>query len=265
MIEETTSSCLVLDSGAHQTRIGYSGEEQPRETIFTDLSLLDPNDPFRQKQYQNQMQAKRTNGASENGPCLPENLEACWNSIFQGRFLNDSTLRPIMTNHSPLTGRLEKEMKTQFFFEKIGCPHFFSVLDQLLLIYSSGKTNGFVVNFGYESASVVPILEGQPILYGQTKTNVAGKALLWKISNELQLPLYLAYQAQTQLLSNQSIQTEKIESLAEIVQQNLILPDGRTISKKDIPINPNSFLLGENPNSLINSIFSSYQKLESEQ
>jgi actin-related protein len=71
-----------------------------------------------------------------------------------------------MTNHSPLTGRLEKEMKTQFFFEKIGCPYFFSVVDQLLLIYSSGKTNGFVVNFGHEQANVVPILEGQPILYG---------------------------------------------------------------------------------------------------
>jgi actin-related protein len=75
----------------------------------------------------------------------------------------------------------------------------------------------------------------------------------------------LAYQVQTQLLSNQVYQNEKIESLAEIVQQNLTLPDGRTISKKDIPLNTNSFLLGEDQNSLINSIFSSYQKLESEQ
>ncbi len=41
MIEETTSSCLVLDSGSLLTRIGYSGEESPREITFTDPSYAD--------------------------------------------------------------------------------------------------------------------------------------------------------------------------------------------------------------------------------
>jgi hypothetical protein len=36
MIEETTSSCLVLDSGSLLTRVGFSGEEAPREIVFTD-------------------------------------------------------------------------------------------------------------------------------------------------------------------------------------------------------------------------------------
>ena len=36
MIEEITSSCLVLDSGSFQSWIGYSGEENPWEVLFTD-------------------------------------------------------------------------------------------------------------------------------------------------------------------------------------------------------------------------------------
>ena len=149
MIEETTSSCLVLDSGSMLIRIGYSGEEVPREITLADQSLVDTPETLGSKFNQNQLQSKKITTASEIPPSLPESLENCWSQIFQGKFQNDSSLRPIMTNHSPLMSRLEKELKTQFFFEKIGCPHFFSVPDQLLLIYSSGKTNGFVVNFGH--------------------------------------------------------------------------------------------------------------------
>lgn len=51
MIEETTSSCLVLDSGSLLTRIGYSGEEIPREFQMTDPSYMDSTDALKPKSF----------------------------------------------------------------------------------------------------------------------------------------------------------------------------------------------------------------------
>ncbi len=47
MIEETTSSCLVLDTGSFQGRIGYSGEESPRESNIIDPLFIDQNDTMK--------------------------------------------------------------------------------------------------------------------------------------------------------------------------------------------------------------------------
>lgn len=48
----------------------------------------------------------------------------------------------------------------------------------MLMLYSSGKTSGIVSNIGHEWASVVPIAEGQPLLYAHSTTEVAGKQLI---------------------------------------------------------------------------------------
>ena len=49
MIEETTSSCLVLDSGSLLTRVGFSGEEAPREIVYTDPISMESTDIFKNK------------------------------------------------------------------------------------------------------------------------------------------------------------------------------------------------------------------------
>lgn len=62
-------------------------------------------------------------------------------------------------------------------FEKFQVSSFYLALQQVLALYSTGKTTGVVLGSGYTNTSAVPIFEGFALSHAIQKINLGGKQL----------------------------------------------------------------------------------------
>ncbi len=68
-------------------------------------------------------------------------------------------------------------MLIEIMFEKFQVSSFYLALQQVLSLYSTGKTTGVVLNSGYGTTSAVPIFEGFALSHAIQKINLGGKQL----------------------------------------------------------------------------------------
>ena len=62
-------------------------------------------------------------------------------------------------------------------FEKFQVSSFYLALQQVLALYSTGKTTGVVLNSGYGMTSAVPVFEGFALSHAIQKINLGGEQL----------------------------------------------------------------------------------------
>lgn len=68
-------------------------------------------------------------------------------------------------------------MLIEIMFEKFQVSSFYLALQQVLSLYSTGKTTGVVLGSGYTMTSAVPIFEGFALSHAIQKINLGGKQL----------------------------------------------------------------------------------------
>jgi centractin len=59
-------------------------------------------------------------------------------------------------------------------FEKFQVSSFYLALQQVLALYSTGKTTGVILNSGYGMTSAVPVFEGFALSHAIQKINLGG-------------------------------------------------------------------------------------------
>jgi actin len=62
-------------------------------------------------------------------------------------------------------------------FEKFQVSSFYLALQQVLALYSTGKTTGVVLGSGYALTSAVPVFEGFALSHAIQKINLGGEQL----------------------------------------------------------------------------------------
>lgn len=77
----------------------------------------------------------------------------------------------------PGNPKKSREMLIEIMFEKFQVSSFYVAMQQVLSLYSTGKTTGVVLNSGYGMTSAVPIFEGFALSHAIQKINLGGKQL----------------------------------------------------------------------------------------
>ncbi|KAH3723322.1 centractin [Pelomyxa schiedti] len=101
-------------------------------------------------------------------------MEKVWNYTFN-RLKIQSDEHPVLLTEPPLTPRNMRQKSTEIFFETFNSPAFFTAVQSILSMYSSGHTTGLVCDCGDGVTHVVPVVEGFAIPHGIMRTDLAGR------------------------------------------------------------------------------------------
>lgn len=111
--------------------------------------------------------------------------EKFWNKVLCQDLKQDMSQKAILTNFYPHSDKFSKEKTLNIFFEGFQVPLYYSVSNPLLVLYSSGKVNGMVVDSGEGQTSVVPVCDGSIVTHAQTTHNLAGQTLTQLLLKDL--------------------------------------------------------------------------------
>ena len=155
---------IVLDIGSAFTKVGYVGESTPRAIIRTpynfdsieSTSLYDTLVDFVHKLY------------------------------FETLLVNPKDRRVVLVESILADTRLKNEL-VKVLFQHFEVLSILFAPSHLMPIFGLGLQNGLVLDVGYNSASVIPIYQGVPILRAWQALPLGGNAVHQSLRQELSL------------------------------------------------------------------------------
>jgi actin beta/gamma 1 len=103
-----------------------------------------------------------------------EYMETIWRHALYSELRMDPEEQPVLLAESPLNPKRNREMTTEIMFETFRVPAFHLANQDVLSLYSTGRTTGIVCDSGTTSSRVTPIIDGYPILQAVCTTNIGG-------------------------------------------------------------------------------------------
>jgi len=114
----------------------------------------------------------------ENGRIVRwDDMEAVWDHIYSQELKVKSEERKCMLTEAILNPDENKEKMAEIMFEKFNVPSLHIASQAVLPIYASGKTTGLVFHSGDGVTSIAPVYEGNIILSGVCRMDMAGGEL----------------------------------------------------------------------------------------
>ena len=93
-------------------------------------------------------------------------MEKLWNYTFSSQLRVYSMEHPVLLTEAPFTPKANREKMTQIMFETFNTPSMYVGIQEVLSLYTSGRTTGLVIGIGDGCAHTVPIYEGSAIQHG---------------------------------------------------------------------------------------------------
>ncbi|XP_072923915.1 uncharacterized protein [Hemitrygon akajei] len=103
-----------------------------------------------------------------------DEMEMIWRYIFGFELHVKSKERPVLLTAAPLTPFLSRERMTEIMFEDFSVPAMFVAIPATLALYSSGRTQGVVLDSGHGITDAVPIYEGYYLPDAVHRSHLAG-------------------------------------------------------------------------------------------
>ena len=184
---------LVIDLGNAYTKIGFSGEDLPKEII---PSLYARNKNFDKKneigafdqkmdifgyeatepQYQKEFDLFYLTCGDHKEKTSKEYLEFLKDALENKMGLSTSEY-DVIVNISPIKNEENIRTYGRLFIEELGFKALAMINSSSLSLYATGRTTGLVVQCGETRTYTVPIYEGFPLYHALNKTKIGGKDL----------------------------------------------------------------------------------------
>lgn len=235
-------SALVLDQGAAWTRVGWDGDDLPRQTVLTQFAERDGQRIFGDDQVYLARPAKEVFNPVQDS-CVSDwsAIEDLWDFVLEKEKAEDS---PLMITEQPWNTNENRQRTLEYALEKAQFVATYLAKSPVCALFSSGRPTGLVVDVGMQTASAIPIVDGFPLYRASRKSRVAGQALNRKIAGLLgEISLKLPVEDLTPSfvdLRRQQVFDEFKESLVQVSdfplndasqasQRSFELPDGSKI------------------------------------
>lgn len=238
MTEEIVNN-VIMDTGSWTCKLGVSNEDFPRVMIQTVTS--EPGLSTELLFGKNAIDGINTSGITtlmRGGTIADWDLmELFWKNAFKSALQVESPNSPLLVNYYSNSNKYTKEKQTQIFFENFNVSNYFAISNSVLVLYSSGRVNGLVVDSGHAVTSVVPVIDGTAHYYNQSVSNYAGNDITEFFVNS-NLPIKILSQEIKEKYCRISLDFEReIADNRNTPGQNVItLPDGNTFDLRDYPI-----------------------------
>ena len=184
---------LVIDLGNAYTKIGFSGEDLPKEIIpslYARNKLFDKKNEigaFDQKmdifgyeatepQYQKDYDLFYLTCGDHKEKTSKEYLEFLKDALENKMGLSTSEY-DVIVNISPIKNEENIRTYGRLFIEELGFKALAMINSSSLSLYATGRTSGLVVQCGETRTYTVPIYEGFPLYHALNKTKIGGRDL----------------------------------------------------------------------------------------
>ncbi|XP_072043430.1 actin-6-like [Amphiura filiformis] len=142
---ETDVVPVVIDNGSHTMKVGFAGEDKPRDVFQTasignQMKMISPID----------------RGVITNW----EVMEETWRRAYDDKLHVASENHPVLLTERPYNPKVMKEKTYEMMFETFQVPSLYLAIQGVLSLYTSGRTTGLIVDSGDGVTQFVPIHEG---------------------------------------------------------------------------------------------------------
>ena len=187
MGDEGEVQAIVIDNGSFMIKAGYSGDDAPR-SIFPSVlgrpKSLKTVAGFQNKDYYVGDEACAKSGILnlrypiERGVFQNwDEMEKIWHHTFFNELHDDPTEHPVLLTEPLLNSKSSREKSIQIMFEAFNVPSFYIANQCVLSLYSSGSTDGIIVEIGDSFTQLLGFYEGYKIDECKNTFNVGGKHL----------------------------------------------------------------------------------------
>ena len=184
---------LVIDLGNAYTKIGFSGEDLPKEIIpslYARNKMFDKKNEigaFDQKmdifgyeatepQYKDDYDLFHLTCGDHKEKTSKEYLEFLKEALENKMGLSISEY-DVIVNISPIKNEENIRAYGRLFIEELGFKALAMINSSSLSLYATGRTSGLVVQCGETRTYTVPIYEGFPLYHALNKTKIGGRDL----------------------------------------------------------------------------------------
>ncbi|MHA1793610.1 MAG: hypothetical protein ACTSVI_13275 [Promethearchaeota archaeon] len=251
MSEIPPGTPVIIDIGEASCKIGFAGDEFPRETFPTIVGkekyrsvMVDTSEHMRGAYVGNDAAAMR--GVLKIQYPISRGQIVDWNAFYEVLnhvFYNvlriDSRQFPVIYSEPILNPPNLREHLAKVFFETYQVPAVVIFPSAVMALVNAGRSTGLVVEIGEGMAYIVPIHDGEVITYAVNRLPLGGVDVNENLKNFLmQEGHHLTFSAQKEILRDIK---EKLCYVAEDINQEsqnaykinisrpYTLPDGSTI------------------------------------
>ncbi|OMJ90252.1 hypothetical protein SteCoe_7456 [Stentor coeruleus] len=175
---------IVIDNGSAYTKVGFAGDDFPKEHFPTILSKsINPYFPNSHQQFLSygteSLPSKETSNfiyPIERGIITNWDLiERLWHYTFNEKLNVDPCNHQILITESPMNPIKNREKMTEIMFETFHIPGFYVAISALLSLLSVGRTTGLIYESGDGVTCVVPVYDGYVMPLAIERINFAGR------------------------------------------------------------------------------------------
>jgi actin len=239
-MNEESSVSLILDTGSWMCKGGLSTEDFPRvstPTVASKYKTINKDNQsvlyFGKEAIEKQNTLGLQNIINDGLIDDWELMESFWQNMISTHFAQNLAERPVLTSFYPNTNKFTKEKTTQIFFEVFNVPLYFTASNPLLVLYSSGRVHGLVVDCGHSITSSVPIIDGTPLYHCQSTMKFGGKSITDFLGRTTNLGNELARDIKEKYCRVSFDYEREISEMRDSDGANLItLPDGSAFDLK---------------------------------
>ncbi|KAK6910282.1 actin-2 [Kwoniella mangroviensis CBS 8507] len=242
-----TNQPVVIDNGSGTIKAGFAGEEQP--SCYIPSFVGRPKHPrvmagaiqdnlFIGRRAQELRGLLKIKYPMEHGVVTDwDDMERIWGWVYGEGLKALSEEHPVLLTEAPLNPRQNRDVAAQIFFETFNVPAFFTSVQAVLSLYSSGRTTGIVLDSGDGVTHAVPVFEGFSMPHAIRRIDIAGRDM----TDHLQLLLrksgyYLHTSAEKEVVRTikektcyLAINPAKEEKDQSGAWEEFRLPDGKVI------------------------------------
>lgn len=163
----------VIDNGSGVIKVGVADEEAPDKMFSNIVGRPDGNSDsgiLVGDQVTESKERLKTSYPMEYGIVQNwDDMERIWKYALGGK------TEPVLLTESTLSPQSNKVKGAEIFFEKFQVKGFYVEMQDILSLYSSGRTTGIMLNCGDGITSAVPIYEGYALRHAIQRSNIGGR------------------------------------------------------------------------------------------
>ncbi|XP_063063558.1 actin, cytoplasmic 1-like [Engraulis encrasicolus] len=183
---------LVVDNGSGMCRAGFAGDHSPRavfpsilgRTIHQGVRDGVGRDAYVGDNAQMMRHKLRLKYPIEHGIITNwDDMEMIWCHTFYDNLRVDPAEHPVLLTEAPLNPKANREKMTQIMFETFNFCAMAVSFPAPLALMASARTTGLVVDCGAGVTSIMPIDDGQAMVHGMQRMDLAGRDLTDYLTN----------------------------------------------------------------------------------
>uniref|UniRef100_UPI00398E6383 actin, acrosomal process isoform-like isoform X2 n=1 Tax=Pristiophorus japonicus TaxID=55135 RepID=UPI00398E6383 len=147
----TETAAVVMDNGTGYTKAGFAGDDKPRVVVHSLVGIPNQTDW--------------------------DALEMLLHHVFYHELRVAPEDQAVLLSDAPLSPTANREKSAELLFENFGVPAMYVAHQSLLSLYSTGRTNGLIIESGLGVSYTAPIYNGYTLPHATYRLDLAGGRL----------------------------------------------------------------------------------------